>query len=464
MTTHIPAQPAQSPPPHDAAGPGAIDAPPPALAPIGAGERAASIDTLRGFALLGILWMNIPWFALSEHTWVNPRIDGGFTGADRIMWLLGLFVFDQKMMAIFSALFGAGLVILSERAATRDISLAALYYRRIFWLLIIGLVHGNIIWWGDILVLYAVCGVFLYPLRRLRGRVLVALGLAITLVCVPLWVYQGAQMRETRDLAAEAAALRAQGTEPPPDLARAQERWAEDLDAALPDEDDLLEERRIQATMGSLLVAHFWDNIEFYTWGALDWGLWRAGGLMIVGMGLYKLGVFTARRSTRFYALCALLGYSTGWTLIGVGYWRIERSGWDLVHMAIEGHLWNYVGSLFVALAHTSAVMLLVRAGALRAVTSRLAAVGRMALTNYLAQSLIMTFVFYPWGLNLWSEFDRAALVLFIVGVWTIELLWSPWWLARFRFGPMEWLWRSLTYWRPQPMRVLPLPTPHATR
>jgi uncharacterized protein len=184
--------------------------------------------------------------------------------------------------------------------------------------------------------------------------------------------------------------------------------------------------------------------------------LWRAGGMMLIGMGLMKLGVFSAARSRRVYLTMMLAGYGIGLPIIAAGAHAQIAHRFDMVHALAAGWHFNYVGSVLVALAHVSVIMLVVQHGTLPALTARLAAVGRMALTNYLAQSLICTAIFFGWGAGLFGHVERKWLPLFVAGVWLLQLAYSPWWLARFRFGTAEWLWRSLTYWSRQPMRLGP--------
>ena len=182
--------------------------------------------------------------------------------------------------------------------------------------------------------------------------------------------------------------------------------------------------------------------------------LWRAGGVMLIGMALMKLGVFSAARSRRFYAGCVGWGYGLGLPLVIIGTWDLIRVKWAMPHAMQISMLYNYFGSLGVALGHVGVVMLIWKSGACGALTRRLSATGRMALSNYLGQSIICTTIFYGYGLGLFGGIERFWLMFFVLGVWLIQLGISPWWLARFRFGPAEWLWRSLTYARRQPMRV----------
>ena len=159
----------------DAAIPPPLPGERPPLAPVAESQRVAAVDVLRGFALLGILAMNIITFALPVDAYVNPmnehvnRFAGEFRGANRATWLAQHVFFDQKMMSIFSMLFGAGLVLMGGRAgAVGTVSFAGVYYRRLLWLFLIGMAHAYLLWYGDILVTYAICGLLLYPLRNWR--------------------------------------------------------------------------------------------------------------------------------------------------------------------------------------------------------------------------------------------------------------------------------------------------------
>jgi uncharacterized protein len=185
----------------------------------------------------------------------------------------------------------------------------------------------------------------------------------------------------------------------------------------------------------------------------VTWAGPRSGGLMLVGMGLMQLGVFAAVRSYRFYATLAGVGYAVGLPVVAFGILDLTAHDFDPVHEYIVGGHFNYVGSLFVALGHVGAVMLVCKAGLLPWLTARLAAVGRMALTTYLTQTVLCTTLFEGWGFGLFGELVRFQLLAVVAGVWLSQLAVSPLWLRHFRFGPMEWLWRSLTYGRLYPFR-----------
>jgi len=181
--------------------------------------------------------------------------------------------------------------------------------------------------------------------------------------------------------------------------------------------------------------------------------VWRVGGLMLLGMALMKLGILSGERSTRFYRKMALVGYGAGLPLVVLSALLLDAHRFDPLYVARFGGIPNYFGSILVAFGHIGAVMLLVRSGALRTIVDRFAAAGRMALSNYLAQSVVMTTLFYGYGLGLYADVPRVWQQVLVVALVGLQLLVSHWWLKHFRFGPAEWLWRSLSYRQRQPMR-----------
>lgn len=406
-----------------------------AAVPVAPVDRIGAIDTLRGVALLGILVMNIPFFALSYYGFMRPEVTGGFEGLDYAAWLGSHLLFDQKMMSIFSMLFGAGFLLLAGRSEARGQSAAGIYYRRVGWLALIGLCHAYFLWFGDILFTYALCGLLLYPLRRLPAVWLAVIGVVVMLVGVLTSAALGGMFIWLR--------------ESMPD------EFAEAMKDFNPTAEMLDDERA--AMLGSY-TGYFFHNvahaIELQTLMFALWGLWRVTGLMMLGMALMKWGVVTASRTPRFYAILAAAGFGAGLPLVWLGSQRLVASDFDVIDMLLVNWHFNYVGSVLIALGWIGMVMLVCKLGALKLLTGALGAVGRMALSNYLAQSLICTTIFCGWGFGWWGELSRSQLIIFVVCVWAAQLIWSPLWLSRFRFGPAEWVWRTLTYWKKQPMLV----------
>lgn len=427
----------------------------PRMEPVAAPERLAAVDVLRGAALLGILVMNIYAFALPMAAYFNPLVWGGNTGADMWTWIVTHLLFDQKMMTIFSMLFGAGLVLLDQRSAARGAKLGGVFYRRVLVLLGFGLLHAYLLWYGDILYNYAVCGLLLYLFRRVRPRWLIAVGASLIVVAMLSYTAMGGFFTLARASAQEAAAARAAGRTPTRFQQEMEKTWPEIQSEFKPSADEL--QRQIQVHRGSwigIFIERLPNVLQMQIFMTLTYLTWRLVGIMLIGMALMKLDVFSARRAPAFYRRLMLVGYGLGFPLVGIGMWDLFRTRFDFIHEFIVGGHYNEVGSLLVALGHIGLIMRLYQAGVLSALQARLAAVGRMALTNYLAQTVIATTIFYGYGFGLFGSVSRFSLMGFVVAIWAVQLWYSPLWLKHFRFGPAEWLWRWLTYGRRPPLRL----------
>jgi uncharacterized protein len=403
----------------------------PTIVPVAPGERLATLDVLRGVALLGILVINIQSFAMVEAAYLNPTAYGDLTGLNRWVWIVSHVIGDMKFMTLFSVLFGAGIVLVTTRAEKSGRSAAWLHYRRTFWLLVIGLMHAYLLWYGDILVAYALCAVPAFLFRRVRPTRLLLVGLLILAVPSLLTVLFGWMTQASPQAAAESMGTWRPGAEEiANEIAAYRGGWLEQMAFRVP---------------AALLMQSL---VFLITIG------WRAGGLMLVGMALFKWGVLSGQRSTGFYQRTLALGYGVGLPVVAWGVVGNFRAGWVMEYSMFAGTQPNYWGSLLVALGHLSAVVLITRAAVAPALTARLAAIGRTALSNYLLQSVLCTALFYGHGLGLFGRVERSGQVLVVLAVWVVQLVVSPLWLRYFRFGPAEWLWRSLTYMKRQPMRA----------
>lgn len=390
-------------------------------------KRIIAIDVLRGVALCGILVMNIRAIASIWQIYENPHALGEVTGLDWWVWLAGYLFTDMKMMAIFSMLFGAGIALMATRMEQTDRRPAGIHYRRMIWLFVIGLGHAYLIWSGDVLVWYAICGAVVYIARRWRPSIEITLGVLVLLVGMLLPYIP-------RDIPAE-------------ELERMQQVWN-------PSQEKINEQ--FAAHRGSWLdkMPHRAEHSsEVQTFGFIFFGFWRAGGLMLIGMGLLKLGFFGATRSTQSYLQLLLTGLAIGMPLVIYGLYRDIQANFAPEATQSTNSAFNYIGSVFVALAWVALVMIIVKTGVLTLLTGALAAVGQMAFTNYMMQSILCTFIFYGHGFGLYGTLGIMEQMYVVLAVWGAELIWSPLWLRRYRFGPFEWLWRTLTYWRFQPMR-----------
>jgi uncharacterized protein len=377
---------------------------------------------------------------------------------DTALWGLNHLVFDTKMMTLFSMLFGAGLVLMSDRADGRGARIRGVYYRRVTWLLVIGLIHAYLIWAGDILVMYASCGFLLYPFRKLRPRTLIIVGVCFNLVFVPLlFGFRFAGIPYMKRTADRVEIQVKEGKKPTGWDEKVSEAYKGMMKQEMPKREDFLKDIATHRGPYRALVGHRAGNLIWaQTLGFVFGGWWLAGGRMLIGMGLMKLGVFSAARSRSYYLKMMLLGYGIGLPLMVFDALHQVTHGFFLgrtLQYTLDG--WPFLtlyGSVVVVFGHIGAVMLIYQSGALTWLTSRLAAAGRMALSNYLFDSIACTTLFYGYGFDLYGTVHRPLLYLFVLILWSIQLLVSPIWLSVFRFGPAEWVWRSLTYWKPQPI------------
>jgi len=424
------------------------------VTPVDLTQRLTSIDVLRGIAVLGILAVNIFMLAQPSVMFMVPKALGDPGTLDMVIWSVVYVVFYQKFLAIFSMLFGAGLILMAGRAEAAGRSFRGVWYRRLLWLLLIGLIHAYFIWWGDILFSYAICGLVLYRLRNWSPRRLIIVGSLACLVVVPFSLGMSYGIGYIRTAAEEADIAVEQGNEPTDTQRMWRDTWAEverqtshseaieaDIDTHRGGYLDVLGVRAVQAIMAQTVIL-------------AGFVFWRAVGLMLIGMALMKLALFSAGRSRRYYLGMLIIGYAIGFLIDGYGAISLFEHNFDFGTVIGVVGSYNYIGSVFTAFGHIALVMLIIKSGRLKRLTARLAAVGRMALSNYLMHSVVFTIVFYGYGFGLYGAMDRAGLALCVVAMWLLQVYLSPWWLGHFRYGPVEWLWRSLTYRKRQAMRL----------
>jgi uncharacterized protein len=378
--------------------------------------RITALDALRGVGVLGILPVHMQSFSMVVAARINPTISGGLDGANGWIWQATAVLADGKFISIFAMLFGAGLLLLSGRGG--DGAVEKLHHRRMALLLGGGVLHAYLLWYGDMLVTFALCGAVAFGFRALPARRLLAGG-ALALAC------------------ASVIALGVGASLPwwPSDTkARFAQVWAPSPEMV---------DREIAAYQGQWRgqMAHRApEAFQVQTSQLVLRGFWQTTGLMLLGMGLFKLGVLSASRSARFYAGLTGLGFAVG---LPIAWYSAERGralGWDLADFMLVRSQLEYWSDLAVGLGWIGLVMLLCRAGwRARAV----AAVGRTALSNYLLQTVVCTTIFYGHGLGLFGRVDRVGQLLIVLGIWAGQLAWSAWWTRRFAVGPVEWMWRS---------------------
>lgn len=406
-----------------------------------AGERLITLDALRGFAVMGILAMNIVAFAMPEMAYVSPKAYGGETSADIAAWALGFLFFDGKMRGLFSILFGASMLLIIDRAEASGQNPRSVHYRRMAWLALFGLCHYFFIWWGDILFLYAAVGCVAFLFRRWEARRLIkwAIGL-FTLGALLMTLLFGAQLFLVRSI---------DYPDNPPAMVEAGEELRDEYAAI---DGKVVEELALYRS-GYLPIVDSRFDAAANPFVMVMTTFLETLPLMMIGMALFRNGFLTGAWSVDAYRRTARRWLPPGLLITLLVAWIMWRAGFDYL-LSLNAFLgWVQPARLMMTIGYAALLVLLVKAAAGRPWVARVAAAGRAAFSNYLGTSIVMTTIFYGYGIGLFGAVDRWMLYLFCIGMWAVMLLWSKPWLDRFRYGPLEWLWRSLARGKLQPMR-----------
>ena len=339
-------------------------------------------------------------------------------------------------------LFGAGIILFTCRLEAKGrTDVADIYARRNLWLIAFGMINGFfLLWSGDILYFYGLTALLVFPFRKLSAKWLIIIGVA-GLMANALW-----NAKDTSDLMRNHAAYETSQTEGAK-LTADQKAWAGEWASALEEyspspeaQQDYVEKRTASYWSAFAQVAQETAHAEswyFYRW------FFDVFSMMLIGMALYKMGVFTLARSLRFYLALIVCGYGVGLTVnLFETRWVIDN-GFSLLAMSQSGITYD-LGRIATTAGHLGLLLLIVRSGVFPLFQHALACVGRMAFTNYLTHSLVCAILFV--GLGLFGQLERHQLYYVVFAIWAAQLIISPLWLRHFQMGPLEWLWRGLTY------------------
>jgi uncharacterized protein len=403
--------------------------------------RIATLDIVRGVAVMGILAMNIVAFAMPPAAYINPNAYGTQSGWDMASWAFSFVFVDGKMRGLFSFLFGASLLLVIEKAEAKGESPASVHFRRMLWLLLFGYLHFFFIWYGDILTGYASIGLVAWFFRGLAPRKLLVWGIVFVLLEFAL---MSAFALRTHDLASTVAAA-------PNNAPAAAELREMSENIAIPTAAELGEQMR-------MFLGGWWGVVRnqfghhageplfmLFVFG------WETLGYMLFGMAALKSGFLTGAWDDQGYRKVALTGFAIALPCYALLAWLLARDGFTVPGI----FTYSFAGTVLlrpVAVAAIAALVILLTRGGGR-LTQRIAAAGRAAFTNYLGTSILMTAFFYGWGAGLFGRFSRIELWLVVFAMWALMLAWSKPWLERHAYGPFEWLWRSLARWEWQEMR-----------
>jgi len=384
-------------------------------------HRIHSLDLLRGFAVLGILIMNITSFSQINIAYMNPTIGAGLEGYNQYFHAFNYIFADTRFMSIFSILFGAGVVLFTNNAEAKGKRVGALHFKRMFWLLLFGLLHAYFIWEGDILVAYAICGCLIYLLRKKTIRTLLIISIILFIIPLTfnLMTYYG--------------------------------MTAEELESTFaffyPSSEEITNEVKImQGPFLEQMPIRLENAIEFQTLVFMIETFWRTTSLMLLGMILYRKGILSANKSISYYSKMILIGFGIGLIISLIGLNQSYDSGWSGAYVMSIGANYKLISGVFIATGYIGFVMWCFKKGVFKKLQNRLQSAGRMAFTNYIGMSVICSLIFNGHGLALYGTFDRLQQFLVVVSIWVLILIVSPLVLRKYRYGPLEWLWRKLTY------------------
>lgn len=425
--------------------------------PVRQSERILIIDALRGFAILGILLMNIPGFGLPAAVGGDPSVLNEQGSLNFKVWQWVSLIPEGTQRAIFSMLFGAGIILFTERLQKKTTGTEPLDYfiRRMLWLLVFGLFDVYVLlWWGDILFDYACYGLIMVAFRKLPVK-----GLFIgAFVCFLLM-----SARDNRDLYKDKSVI-AQGEKIAAidtSTVKLNILQKERLGAMTKFKENSTKEKKLERMERSILLTTgsyadvydyrstgFENVIVKYTYNAI----WDVLLFMFIGMAFYKSGVLTGEASTKIYWIMCILGLGLGLT---ISWLRIQpmikyNFNWYEYTKNVQVELYTLSRTLR-ALGIFGFIMLLYKSGWFNWLLKLMRPVGQMAFTNYLTQSLICGIIFYGVGFGMYGKMERIEVYYVVGAIWLLQIIWSNIWLRYFRFGPLEWAWRSLTYWKRQP-------------
>jgi uncharacterized protein len=418
------------------------------------------MDVMRGIAVLGILLMNIMVFGVNDFylSW-NDAIAGHLT-VNGFIYKSTVLLSEGRMRGLFTLLFGAGIMLFIENKRSNSIQVADAYFRRMTWLLLFGLFDAYVLLWkGDILFEYALCGIFIYVLRNLRVRYM----LLISFISIGAYTYvEGKGFNEFKTEVSEylrTEELLKQGKTLSEEDQSKHDEWEYELGGYVPFSDTVLKNINSQTAADLKLhrsgYADIWENHskEAYEYhSTVFFSIFgETFGTVLLGMALFKLGFFHGRLKLKTYWLMCVIGIVVGLGLVAL-YMKLQvRSKgefWEVYYSwrNFSREYFMQTGRILCTLGYAALIYLLCQAHVLKKFLNLFSNVGRMAFTNYIMQTILCSFYFFGFGLGHFGEYHAKGLFLFVVCIWIIQIVYSNIYLHYFQMGPLEWLWKRLTY------------------
>lgn len=427
------------------------------LAPVTGKARIDVLDMLRGFAILGIFFMNVPFMAMPISKLFVDVTSAGWTPADQASWWIIQVLLEGTQRGLLQLLFGAGMMVLTARAMTPDgpVAVADLYLRRNLWLLGFGLLDIFVLLWaGDILHIYALAALLLFPFRKLGPKLLLALGLSFALFVLIGGGIRYAERAAMVERSQAVVAKQASGAALNAAEKKTLDEWKKLIERRRTGGPEMkaVAELEKKGHAGGLL-AYAQMNIGFYVgfiYSQILPTIAEAFCVMLVGIALWKWGVIQGQRSARFYLLLMIACYLPGFAL------RMVGAAEHLVMLPLPRISWmtQEFARIAVSVGHVAMINLVVKSTAGRAVFAPFKAAGRTAFSLYFMQQIIgLWILFAPWGPGLWDRVGWASMAGIAFAVIALQLVIANLWVRAFVNGPLEWAWRSLAYVEWQPFR-----------
>jgi acetylornithine deacetylase/succinyl-diaminopimelate desuccinylase-like protein/uncharacterized membrane protein YeiB len=380
------------------------------------------------------------------------------TGLNFYAWAIESFIFEGTMRGLFSILFGAGTLLLIDRLEKNNKGLlpADIYYRRLLWLLVFGLINAFVFLWpGDILYPYALTGLLIFPFRILSPKKLLIVAFVALLIPTCLYTSKLYDRKEVivKGRAAEAMVAKKQTIND--EQKEMLGKWSDfkknaskdSLPARLAEE-----EKKIVHKSYAEIFKYYKDvNVNLQSTG-FYYGFWDMLIFFLIGMALFKSGFIVGTLSTRLYVITAVVGTGIGLWLNYIDLSALYKLQFDRIKFTEQSKMDLYeIRRVFQTIGYLSILILLYKLSIVKKVFHIFAPVGQMAFTNYLSQSIITSIVFY--GFGLFATLQRYQLYYVVFSIWIFQIIFSHIWLRYFRLGPLEMLWRSLTYWQKQSLK-----------
>jgi uncharacterized protein len=427
-------------------------------APLQKKERILFLDCVRGIALLGILLMNSMAQSQSHVYYDKMDLSQSITGANFYAWAAETFLFEGTMRGLFSILFGAGTILLLTRLVKNMHGLepADIFYRRLLWLLVFGLINAFVFLWpGDILYPYALCGLLLFPFRNLSPKKLMWIAFAL----LAIGTYrENSDLFHAKKIITKGQVVAALDTtkikltdQQKEDVGKYKELKEKNSTEGIAKEAKE-ETKKIKGKSYSEIFMFYRDINMMIESTVLYNAYWYDILLFLfIGMALFKSGFLVGNKPTYVYVLVTLIGIAGGITM-NYFYHKTQYSLRFDQYLFIQKWKFSYyeIRRVVQTMGYLSLLILLYKVVPFRKILNIFVPVGQMAFTNYLSQSIITSIIFY--GFDVFGTLQRYEVYYVVGAIWLFQIIFSNIWLRYFRFGPFEWLWRSLTYLKKQPM------------